>query len=103
MLNQTTYCTITLKVTLAISYFCYNDHRSISHDSLQCVAGERRRRSSGPVVLRIDNAVIMSEDDFEYVDNPQVFSLRNNEVIKRFRVFVMMVCLYSVFAVEVLI
>ncbi|XP_065900625.1 plexin-B-like isoform X3 [Dysidea avara] len=56
--------------------------KSISHDSLQCVAGERRRRSAGPVVLRIDDTEIMSEDNFEYVDNPQVFSLRNNEVIK---------------------
>ena len=31
----------------------------------------------------------MSEDNFEYVDNPEVLSLRNTEVIRRFTILVM--------------
>ena len=40
-------------------------------------------RAIGPVVFTIDNSVTESEGDFIYTDDPQVFSLRNNEVIMR--------------------
>ena len=50
---------------------------------VQCVAGFRQRRGTGPVVFSIDNSVTESEDDFTYTDDPQVFSLTPNDVIRR--------------------
>ena len=35
------------------------------------------------MVFTIDNSVTESEGDFIYTDDPQVFSLRDNEVIMR--------------------
>ena len=40
------------------------------------------------MVFTIDNSVTESEGDFRYTDDPQVFSLRDNEVIMRLLYFV---------------
>ena len=50
---------------------------------VQCRAGSRLRRGTGPVVFTIDNAVFESEEDFAYTDDPQVFSVTPNDVIRR--------------------
>jgi len=50
---------------------------------VQCVAGNRPRRGTGPVVFFIDNSVTQSEGDFTYTDDPQVFSVRPNKIIER--------------------
>jgi len=50
---------------------------------VQCVAESRPRRGTGVVALLIDNAIALSEQDFTYTDDPQVFSLLNNQVIER--------------------
>ena len=61
-------------------YFCY---RTLSSTSVQCVAGSRQQPGDGPVMFIIDNSITESEDDFTYTYDPQVLSLRNNQVIKR--------------------
>ena len=58
-------------------------YRTLNSTFVQCVAGSRQSRGAGLVVFSIDNSVTESEGDFTYTDDPQVFSLRNNEVIKR--------------------
>ena len=58
-------------------------YRSLSSTLVQCCAGSRTRQGSGPVVFTIDNAVIESEEDFVYTEDPQVFSLMPNDVIRR--------------------
>ena len=50
---------------------------------MQCHAGSRLRRATGQVVFFIDNAVVLSEEDFAYTDDPQVFSVTPNDVIRR--------------------
>ena len=32
----------------------------------------------------IDNGVVLSEDDFAYTDDPQVFSVTPNDIIRRY-------------------
>ena len=63
--------------------FCILCIRSFNSKSVQCRAGSRLRRGTGPVVFSIDNAVVESEVDFAYTDDPQVFSVTPNNVIRR--------------------
>ena len=51
---------------------------------MQCIAGGRPRRGTGQVEFNLDEAEVLSEEDFTYTDNPQVFSLVNNEIIQRY-------------------
>lgn len=59
---------------------------------MQCVAGKRERRGTGPVVFFIDNSVTQSHTegarDFTYTNDPQVFSVRPNNIIERLSNFV---------------
>ena len=57
--------------------------RIINSTNLQCIAGIRSRRGIGPVVVLIDNSITESIENFEYVDDPEVFSLKNSEIIRR--------------------
>ena len=57
--------------------------RTLSNTFVQCIAGSRERRATGPVTFRIDNGIVESEGDLVYTDDPQVFSLRNNKMIER--------------------
>ena len=57
--------------------------RSFIGTFVQCLAGSRLQRGTGPVMFIIDNAVAESEEDFAYTDDPQVFSLTRNDVIRR--------------------
>ena len=50
---------------------------------MQYHAGSRLRRATGKVVFFIDNTVVLSEEDFAYTDDPQVFSVTPNDVIRR--------------------
>ena len=43
--------------------------RSFNGTFVQCRAGSRLRRGTGPVVFSIDNAVVESEEDFRYTDD----------------------------------
>jgi len=52
---------------------------------VQCTAGLRQRRGSGQVAFIIDNAEALSGDDFTYTDDPQVFSLVNDQIIARYQ------------------
>ena len=61
-----------------------NLFRTLNSTFVQCIAGSRERRATGPVVFRIDNGNVESEGDFRYTDDPQVFSLRNNKMIYRY-------------------
>ena len=63
--------------------YVYSVFRTLNNTFVQCVAGSRPRRSTGVLVFSIDNSVTESEGDFTYTDDPQVFSLRDNEVIMR--------------------
>ena len=63
-----------------VSYVFY---RLLNSTFVQCHAGSRLRRGTGPVVFTIDNAVVESEEDFAYTDDPQVFSVTPNDVIRR--------------------
>ena len=58
-------------------------YRLLNSTFVQCRAGSRLRRGTGPVVFTIDNAVFESEEDFAYTDDPQVFSVTPNDVIRR--------------------
>ena len=51
---------------------------------VQCHAGSRPRRGTGPVAFLIDNAVVESEEDFTYTDDPEVMSLTPNDIIRRY-------------------
>ena len=57
--------------------------RTLNSTFVQCVAGSREFRATGPVVFTIDNSDTQSENDFTYTDDPQVFSLTPNNVIRR--------------------
>ena len=59
-------------------------YRLLNSTFVQCCAGSRRRRGTGPIVFTIDNAVVESEEDFAYTEDPQVFSVTPNDVIRRF-------------------
>ena len=61
----------------------YRTQLQLNSTFVQCVAGSRERHGTGPVVFTIDNSITESEDDFTYTRDPQVFSLRDNEIIKR--------------------
>ena len=50
---------------------------------MQCVAGKRPIRGTGPVIFAIDNSVTQSIGDFTYTHDPRVFSVRPNIIIKR--------------------
>ena len=63
--------------------YTINFYRTLNSTFVQCIAGSKDRRGIGPVVFIIDNSVTESEDDFSYVDDPEVFSLRNNQVVMR--------------------
>ena len=58
--------------------------RLLNSTFVQCRAGDRPRRGTGLVVFFIDNAVVASEEDFTYTDDPQVFSVTPNGVIRRY-------------------
>ena len=60
-----------------------NLFRILNSTFVQCIAGSRVRRATGPVVFNIDNGDAESEVDFIYTDDPRVFSFRNNKMIKR--------------------
>ncbi|XP_065900650.1 plexin-A2-like isoform X2 [Dysidea avara] len=49
---------------------------------VQCIAGARLRRGTGQVAFILDNAIALSEEDFTYTDDPQVFSLVNDQIIE---------------------
>ena len=51
---------------------------------MQCNAGSRPRRGTGPVLFIIDESTTESETDFIYTDDPQIFSLQFNKVIRRY-------------------
>ena len=51
---------------------------------MQCIAGSRSNRGSGPVILLIDNSTTKSVVHFAYTDDPQIFSMRPNNVIRRY-------------------
>ena len=57
--------------------------RTLNSTFVQCIAGSRRTRATGPVTFSIDNSFTVSEGDFIYIDDPQVFTLRNNRIIER--------------------
>ena len=59
-------------------------YRLLNSTFVQCRAGDRLRLGTGPVVFSIDNAVFESENDFAYTDDPQVFSVTPNDVIRRY-------------------
>lgn len=58
-------------------------YRSASSMSVQCIAGGRGTSCAGPVVFTIDNAVVRSQTNFTYTDDPQVFALVNHNIIRR--------------------
>ena len=58
-------------------------YRLLNSTFVQCRAGSRLRRATGQVVFFIDNAVVESEEDFAYTDDPEVLSVTPNDVIKR--------------------
>ena len=58
-------------------------YRILNSTFVQCIAGPRETRASGPVTFSIDNGFAESEGDLVYTDDPQVFSLRNNKMIER--------------------
>jgi len=57
--------------------------RTLNSTFIQCIAGQRSQHGIGPVVFIIDNSVTKSDNDFTYTNDPQLFALRNNKVIKR--------------------
>ena len=69
--------------TFMLHFIVYLVYRSFNGTFVQCLAGSRLRRGTGPVVFTIDNAVVESEEDFAYTDDPQVFSVTPNDVIRR--------------------
>ena len=64
--------------------YVYSVFRTLNNTFVQCVAGSRPRRGTGAVVFSIDNSVTESEVDFTFTDDPQVFSLTPNNVIRRY-------------------
>jgi len=56
---------------------------SLNSTYLQCIAGSRERPGFGQVAFIVDNGITFSEEDFQYSDDPQVFSVRNSEIIRR--------------------
>ena len=58
-------------------------YRLLNSTFVQCCAGSRVRLGTEPVVFFIDNAVVESEEDFAYTDDPQVFSVTPNDIIRR--------------------
>ena len=61
----------------------YFHYRTLNSTFVRCIAGSRQQAGVGPVVFTIDNSITTSEGDFTYIGDPQVFSLRNNEIIRR--------------------
>ena len=59
-------------------------NRTLNSTFVQCVAGPRPMSGSGKVVFRIDNGEALSDDDFEYSDDPEVSFLVTRSVIKRY-------------------
>ena len=70
-------------ILLCCILFCILCIRSFNSTFVQCRAGSRQRRGTGPIVFSIDNAVVESEEDSAYTDDPQVFSVTPNDVIRR--------------------
>ena len=70
-------------VLLYCTLLCILCIRSFNGTFVQCRAGSRLQRGTGPVVFTIDNAVVESEEDFVYTDDPQVFSVTPNDIIRR--------------------
>ena len=69
---------------LSTVYHVYTfTYRVINNTFVQCIAGSRVGSTTGPVVFSIDNGAAESEVDFIYTNDPKVFSLRNNKMIKR--------------------
>ena len=66
-------------------HFVLLANRSITSTVVQCIAGGRQRRGTGQVSFILNNADIRSVDEFIYTDDPQVFSLINNEIIERYK------------------
>ena len=58
-------------------------YRLMNSTFIQCRAMDRLRRGTGPVVFFIDRAAVESEEDFAYTDDPEVFSVTPNDIIKR--------------------
>ena len=58
-------------------------YRLLNSTLVQCRAGDRLRCGTGPVAFFIDRADIESEEDFAYNDDPEVFSVTPNDIIKR--------------------
>ena len=59
-------------------------NRFVNSTVVQCIAGGRQRSGTGQVAFILNNADVGSEEDFTYTDDPQVFSLVNNEIIQRY-------------------
>ena len=64
-------------------WLSYVFYRLLNSTFVQCRAGSKLARGTGPVMFTIDNAVVKSEEDFAYTDDPQVFSVTPNDVIRR--------------------
>ena len=86
-MHTNSMCQICKKLSVHLFRFIYCVscifYRSFNGTFVQCRAGSRFRRGTGIVVFSIDNAVVESEEDFAYSDDPQVFSVTPNDVIKR--------------------
>jgi len=51
---------------------------------VRCIAGKRGRSGIAQVAFIIDAAIVLSEESFTYTDDPQVFSLVNDQIIARY-------------------
>ena len=58
--------------------------RTLNGTFVQCVAGVRPGRGSGPVSIFIDNSVSESDADFTYIEDPRVFSVSPMNIIRRY-------------------
>ena len=56
---------------------------SLNSTYLQCIAGSRGRPGTGKIAFIVDNGETLSEEYFQYSDDPQMFSVINSEIIRR--------------------
>ena len=59
-------------------------YRLLNSTFVQCRAGSRLSHNTGPVAFFIDSAGVESEEDIAYTDDPEVFLVAPNDVIKRY-------------------
>ena len=56
---------------------------SLNSTYFQCIAGPRGSPGTGKVAFIVDNSITLSEENFQYSEDPLVFSVRNSEIIRR--------------------